>query len=284
MSLQILFADDQIPDDQIDKKDLDSYLKNKYPNSPSGFRNACKAMRETVQRLRNAGFNVETSNNYESTIKKGDQIYYDLIIMDLGWTGDKQLSNQDSHYYGWNICEEIKKINIEKKRSESLIIMFSQRFMESPELSRVAAQKGYLPVFKDYGETSNEALIASIKFIEWHLSTDRRLARSLATETRQLMLDSLVTPLEQQKRWFSLTVSAVLLSLTLIIIGILTVLFGEFEVGILTTLTSILTGAISTLFFKQLQKNQQIAQDNRKEISNVFSKTVYPLLEKLEKN
>ena len=67
-NLKILFADDQIPEDDIPNEEITRVIKERYPEKTPGFINAFPIMRETVNMIKGAGYDVTVARKYKFRI------------------------------------------------------------------------------------------------------------------------------------------------------------------------------------------------------------------------
>jgi hypothetical protein len=137
-----------------------------------------------------------------------------------------------------------------------------------------AADSGKLPIFKNYTEATHQVLRASVKFIET-LLTDRspheQFAFTAVSDLEQMMIKSLTEPLAEQKQWSQITIIFVGISVILVLVGGVSAIFWNFQVGTLATVSSILTGIISSLLFVQLQRSRQSLKKNQETIRQEFA-------------
>lgn len=275
--MKILFADDQIPDQAIPDDKIMDVLQEAHPDWDIRFINAFPVMREAVETLQLAGYDVTVANTSQDALKLIEKKQFDLAIIDLGWFADNSLSEAQQKYYGWKLCEEIEKADKKRESKPTLQIIYSNRFAKKPDLSIHAADKGKLPLYKIYGKAGHEALKAAVKFIEWNLkqpSDDEVFFRNHLLKLRQEWLNLMKEPLKQQQNWFRLTLGSVAISLGLLFIGVLGALFWDFQIGLVTSISSILTGAISSLLFKQLQRKEEKVDTIQHAVSTKFEEAM----------
>lgn len=170
--LRILIADDQLPDDDLSEKEFRQRFFSQYPKNAhnQGFLKQCMFMRTIVQALRDAGYRVTTARVHSDAKAKIRNSAFDLAIIDLGWFMDASLNEADRPAAGWALCDELDD---EDKRlgRKTPQILFSSRFPSEPELSREAARRQKLPVFKEPTDTSRSALLATVAYVETTLKT-----------------------------------------------------------------------------------------------------------------
>lgn len=264
--LKILFADDQIPDDSIPDDEIKTRLKEQHKDWDTGFINAFHAMRQSVNTLRNSGYNITVARTYQNALELIAHEHFDIAIVDLGWFADETLAVNHRSFAGWDICEAIDTANNNSATEPTLQIIYSNRFVDDAMISIQAADTGKLPVFKNYKKATHEALRASVKFIETHItspSSQEQLAISEAKSLHQAMINALNEPLKQLKSWSMLAVVFIALSLLLLLAGASLVIFlGKDLVGAVTSLSSIFTGAISALLLSRLRETEKTFLDN----------------------
>jgi hypothetical protein len=239
--IKILFADDQIPDDHIPDDLIRETLSNLNPHWSPGFINAFVAMRKAVKTLRSENYEVTVARSYAEGISLIDTMRFDIAIVDLGWFADEDLAPHQQDYAGWNICDAIDIADKKRGTSHTPQIVYSNRFEKDPGLSVRAANLGKLPVFKNYSEANQQVLKASVKFVETLLTSQSPLEQleiKNANDFQQMMVNSLNESLAQQKHWGNLTLVFVGLSLLLIIFGAVFAIFGNTQIGTVSTISS----------------------------------------------
>jgi hypothetical protein len=271
--LRILFADDQIPDVNVPDDKISKFLNEQHPEWSAGFINAFIAMRQSVKILDGAGYDVTVARTYKDALKLIKHSHFDIAIVDLGWFADATLPPKQQEYGGWDICAAIDEADKSSISEPTLQIVYSNRFVEDASISMQAADSGKLPVFKNYKEATHQALRASVKFIETNIvnrSPEVNFSRIMANDFRQMMTESLMEPLAQQKQWSRLTLIFVAVSVLLILAGAASAIFWNNQVGTISSISSILTGIISSLFFTQLQRSQKTLAKNQEIIRQEY--------------
>jgi hypothetical protein len=97
---------------------------------------------------------------------------FDLAIIDLGWYMDSSVPVNERPCAGWSLCEKLD----EKAASAATCvpqILFSSRFPTHPELSRDAARKQKLPLFKQATPVVLNSLLAAVGFVEATIAAQR---------------------------------------------------------------------------------------------------------------
>ncbi len=261
-TLRLLFADDQIPDEQLSEDEVKVVLEREYRGE--GFRNAFLIMRKAVETLRGSGYHVTIARFYEDAMSLVKKENFDMAIIDLGWFADKSLPSEERPYAGWKISQALDEADKSKSRLTPQII-YSNRFEKDPAISIQAAEKRKLPLFKIYAEAGHQALRAAVKFIESHVNAPSEEEQFLC-DAREILLQSISEPLQQHKSWFRLTAIFVSLSLALLLAGIATAIWSEVQVSILTSVSSVITGAVSSLLYTQLKRTRKTIQDGQEKL------------------
>lgn len=273
--MKILFADDQIPPDNIPDEKIPSWAKEKYPESTDEFISYFLEIRKTIDAMKMSGRNITTARTLKEAKKLIDQNDFDIAIIDLGWCADKSIPESECRYIGWNISRILEKKNTESLFSTREII-YSAKFLDDPELGREAGRGGKLPVIKTNSEAGRQSLLASISFIEAQinsLSNKEKLTQDYVRNIQSVLLKNLEEPLKQYKIWFMVTISISTLALLLLIIGIFFwVIKDSSSIGILVSVSSLFTNAISMTLIRQLDKSrnevklcrEKIVQENKK--------------------
>ncbi len=266
IATSLLFADDYIPDDNLSDNDIKT--------------DQSRFMRQTVQALRSVDYEVTVARTHEEALNLIKKLHFDIAIIDLHWS-DKSIPNADRLTYGWNISDAIDEMD-KKLSKKTLQIIYSAQFQYDPSISTRAAEKGKLPLYKTYGEVDPHALKAVVRFIEKNLtipSVKEQFDHDRINELRQLLNQYREEPLKQQRRWFNLTFLLVALSIFLLIAGATGAIFWSLQVGILTSVSSIMTGAISSLLYVQLQREQEKVEQIRKNIEHDLNEKVNQFIE-----
>jgi hypothetical protein len=282
--LKILFADDQIPDESFPDQGLAERLREQYPRAKQGFLNACIKMRRVVDSLRVAGHDVRIGRTHTETLELIKSSHFDIAIVDIGWFGDHSIPRAQRRYNGWQICDAIEEANSRSGR-RTLQIIFSNRFNKEPALSTDAARRGALPLFKSYNAAGRHALKAAIAFVESLVAapTDQvRFAAAAANDLQEIMLSSLKEPLEQYRRWCTLTICMVGCSMALVLIGAAVALFGYVTAGVLSSVCSLLSNMVALVLYRQLKLAREDVKRTRQDVVKAFDKAVERFLSPAE--
>ena len=266
-SLRIFLADDQIPPDDISLEEFRRRSEEKH--WPMDFIDQCVFMRGVVQALRDHSYHVSTARTYKDALRQIDESDFDLAIIDLGWFIDLELTEADRPAAGWLICDHLDEKDSSGGRATPQIV-FSSRFLKTPELSREAARKGKLPVYKEATQAVLESLLAAVRFVETTAlgkagdgtASQGRFRRQL----EELLLKSLGMPLKEYQRWTVLTIVLVGVSFVLLLAGVVLTFTTTLEAGALSSASSLLTGAVSALLYRRLASAQRSLEKARTDL------------------
>ena len=279
--MKILFADDQIPPDDIPDNKILIWAKENYPDAPDGFISAFLETRKTVDALKMSGRNITIARKLKETKKLIEQNDFDIVIIDLGWCADKSISESECRYKGWDISRIVEKKNRESLFSTREII-YSAKFLDDPEIGREAGRGGKLPVIKTNSEPGRQSLLASISFIETQIksiSGKEKLIQDYVRNIQNVLIKNLEEPLAQYKVWFFATLSMSILALLLLIIGIaFFVLRGFSNFGLLVSASSLLLNAITVILINQLNKSRNEVKQCREKIVQENTKAMQVLI------
>jgi hypothetical protein len=256
---------------------LKKQLISKYGDNANtnGFYNQCIFVGGIIQSLRDSGYKVTTARKYSNAIKVIESSSFDLAIIDLGWYMDTSLPEKDRPSAGWMLCEEIDEKDVQRGKNTPQIL-FSSRFPKEPELSRIAAQRKKLPIFKEATDVVKNSLMAAVGFVESAMpgnsSTRNASDNSFNTELQHIALDTFREPIRDNRRWTLFTLIFVYISLCTLICGILLAFFKQVEIGIITTVASIISGIISSVLYKRLNTIQKTLETTRKEVLSQLEK------------
>ena len=256
--LKVLFADDQIPDDDIPDSDIIRVMMKRFPDEP-GFVQAFWDMRQTVKVLRDGGYDVSIANTKRKALNLIKATHFDIAIVDLLWDADEKISPTERDNTGWMICDAIEEADRRATNTLTFQIICSNRFNKEPQIAMIAGQKSKLPVFKSYNEAGSQSLLAAVNFIEKYMSnpSTRDVALDAVKGFRQTMQTLLNEALTQERRWTAITIVLVALSVILILVGALAAIFGYAQAGTLTSISSVITSAVSVLLFRELKRVQE---------------------------
>jgi CheY-like chemotaxis protein len=136
------------------------------------FVKQCVFMGEIVQALGGSGYRVTVARTYGDAAKRISDGEFDLAIIDLNWAMDLSIPEGKRENAGWRLCDLLDdKDKQAGKRTPQ--ILFSSRFPKEPELSREAARRQKLPMFKEATETVRNSLMAFVGFVDATLAAQR---------------------------------------------------------------------------------------------------------------
>lgn len=269
-SLRILVADDQIPDEGLSEQDFRKkfFAKHEGSSHNQAFIDQCIFMRRIVQALRDAGYQVAAARTYSDAEKKIRERKFDLAIIDLGWFMDSSLPEEARPAAGWSLCDKIDEQDARNgKRTPQ--ILFSSRFPAEPELSREAARRQKLPIFKEATDTVRNSLLAAVGFVDATLATQRSLPNSTSSydeQIKNLALELLQEPLRDYRRWTSLSLVFVALSIVSLLAGVPLAYLGRVQVATLSSISSVVAGAISVLLYSRIKSAQNSVSLAQREV------------------
>lgn len=173
-TLRILVADDQLPPDDVSEQAFRESIIVKYGDTPQSrrFVEQCVFMGGIVKSLRDVGYHITTARFHSDARRVIKENEFDLAIIDLGWFMDDGLPETARPAAGWSLCEALDEKDQQGQRRTPQII-FSSRFPTEPELSREAARRQKLPVFKEATDTVRNSLIAAVGFVDATLAAER---------------------------------------------------------------------------------------------------------------
>ena len=154
MATKLLFADDQLPDDEIADGDVCDVISKRYPRrGRHGFITAFVKLRGIVSALRDRNYDVTIANTYDKAIRLARDECFDIAIIDLGWSGDHSLEPARQRDAGWAIANQLRESDRSHKRTmPTAQIIYSSRFASNPDIGSQACKDGILPFFKVYSE------------------------------------------------------------------------------------------------------------------------------------
>jgi hypothetical protein len=268
MATTILFADDQIPEDEIPDQEIIETISQRYPGVREGFIRAFKSMRSVVNALRDRGFDVRVANTYDKAMELASRQHFDIAIIDLGWSGDHSVKSP--HTAGWLISNQIEQADkkLSPHRSTAQII-YSSRFATNPEISETACEHGILPLFKVYSTPDSFPTRAgkpspapkSLDAATRAAINQNSLAAAVGFIAHLLHarpeLDAALKVLEDakgsRKRWEVFAIACIAISVALVAVSVVAVIFLNRPAAIVTAISGAITSLIPALFFKQLK-------------------------------
>jgi len=283
--LKVLFADDQIPPDEIPDNGIDKWVQEEYANRDEKFKRGFGETRKTVECLRVGGYHVTTARTLKEAQNLIQESHFDIAIIDLGWSADKSIPESQWEHKGWDIGDWIEKADT-RNQCKTRQIIHSYKFHNNAALSQEAARRGILPIGKSHDEAGRQFLLAAIHFIASDLSVSSsrdQFAQEAANELLKMMIASLNEPLRQYKMWFLVTVCLVSLSVLVLIAAIAAVAIWRLvEISALTSISSIMINIVTVLLYRQLQRVQKEVKETRSVVIGEFDKAVKEFLAQIQ--
>ena len=282
--MRVLFADDQIPDDEIPDKDLYETIKKKYQTTDEDVRfiEAFKVMRR-AKRAVSEDNKVTVARRFKDALSLVRNQDFDVAIIDLGWYADDSISETiERSQAGWVIADALDEADQQHpERSPTAQIIYSARFNSSPGLGEIAANKGRLPFLKPYEEQATISLksrertkeredreAAACQSLRATLSFIGHLRASAASSQVNRSLDLLLNEAEQgvkraakrESRWDFLTLILVSASIAIVLTGVIGLFFFGVPQGAVTAAVGIVVGLIPKLMYGELRETRKQIQ------------------------
>ncbi len=128
-----------------------------------------------------------------------------------------------------------------------------------------------LSIYKS-NNVSNSQLSSSVT-----LSPRETFVQKAAEDYHQITLGMLKEPQAQLKKWFGITQIFIAISLILILVGAISGLFWNIEVGTLTSVSSVITGSISALLLRQLNRSNRDFEASRNKVLEQYKNALKQL-------
>lgn len=256
-TLKIFIADDQIPPADVTEAEFRAQTLKKYGDTAKNrlFLDQCTFMGRVVQELRDLGYNLTTARTHADAKAVANTGDFDLAIIDLGWYMDFSLPQADRPAAGWTLCQAIEERD-QKAGTTTPQIVFSSRFPTNPELSREAARRQKLPVFKEPTDTVRQSLMAAVGFVDATLRRSQLAGSQQSHEYERKLQDLALTlmkePLQDYRRWTYLSLTFVGISLALLVAGVALTYRGDVAVATVSSVTSLVSGTVSALLYRRL--------------------------------
>lgn len=273
--LRVLFADDHIPDSNVPESELTTYYLrfiqerfNEWPYTDASYRNRAvcgyPAMRQAFKGLKSDNLDVVCANTLDAARKLAQTDKFDIAIVDLGWFFDPAVSSTERESAGWRIVDDIEKADRNMGRKTECII-YSSRLLEDPRIVAQAAQHGKLPVLKfiEGAKSPVDVVVESLRAAVGYLgavieqTTPEKALQRRTREIEQWFNAVSDEALRNLRRWSAMIAVAFVISLTLIGAGIILALAGQVKIGVVTSVTSIITALFSKLA-RPLYKEAQL--------------------------
>lgn len=268
-ALRIFVADDQIPPSDVPEQEFQKDILAKYGDNPQNreFIEQCVFMGKIVKALRDSGYLVTTARKYGDAAKEISRGEFDLAIIDLGWYMDYSIPEEKRPSAGWPLCQQLDDKD-QRTGKQTPQILFSSRFPKEPELSQMAARRQKLPIFKEATETARNSLMAAVGFVDVTLSAQLSGTSASSShfdkELQNIALSLFKEPLRDYRRWAFLTLLFVAISLALLVAGVALVYRKAADVALLSSITSLVSGTISTLLYTRLRSAQAAVENVRR--------------------
>ncbi len=270
-SLRIFIADDQIPSPGISNTKFKEQILEKFGDKPKvhEFIDQCLFMVQIVEILRDSGYQVTTANKFSEAKKLAEDSNFDLAIIDLGWYMDPTLPEKERPSAGWSLCDKIDEIDAINGKTTPQIL-FSSRFPTVPQLSREAARRQKLPLFKEASDTSRNSLLAAVGFVEATILSKREKESSsqfaFNHELQNTALDMTRESLAVYRKWVHASLFFIALSCIALGIGIFFIFKHEIDAAMLGSISGVILSVFSTLLYKQLIAAQEKLDAVRKTV------------------
>ena len=110
---KILFADDQIPPDNIAFNSIEAEMKTLYPDAQQGYIDGFSGMRLAVKTLSDAGYSdIKTARTAIDAMALAKNEKFDLAIIDLRWKTTVFLKVNATLTVGQSAMKLIKRIRM----------------------------------------------------------------------------------------------------------------------------------------------------------------------------
>lgn len=278
--LKVLFADDQIPDDQIISVMTKKYPHERYPRVDSNDIEHFLSMRKAVKVLRDGNYEVFIAYSKREALDLIKDHHFDIAIVDLRWYFDMDVPDKDKENTGWVLCHAIEEADGRATSAPTFQVVCSSRFDKEPTIAMTAADGSKLPVFKSYNDAGSQSLLATLNFIKKYMSSPQEVMRNQIMDYWKTATNLLNEARKQESWWSAITIVAVALSVILILFGALAALFGYVQAGTLTSISSVITSMVSILLFGQLIRMQK----NTKEIQTKLDQNYQDTMNQLNKS
>ena len=273
MATKLLFADDQLPDDEIADGDVCDVISKRYPHARHGFITAFVKLRGIVLALRDRNYDVTIANTYDKAIRLARDECFDIAIIDLGWSGDHSLEPARQRDAGWAIANQLRESDRSHKRTmPTAQIIYSSRFASNPDIGSQACKDGILPFFKVYSERDSFPIPppgASFKDMQLSAVRDEANKNSLAAavgfidhllSARSAEMDEALIVLKESrkslKRWELVAIFCMVASVALIALSVVSVAVFNKPVAIITAVTGAVVAVIPKLLADQIKASR----------------------------
>lgn len=231
--MNVLIADDHIPDSEIAIEDIAEAIVQKYSRPDSGLEKKMRFMRKVVTDLTNSGIHIDICNRASTVREMLGQKKYDVAVIDLGWYADLEVPRAErEEKMGWELIEQVRT-----DHEHLPLLLCSERIMTNQKIARGAVDRGVLPVCKRFDETFISILEATLKFVG------------------RPVFDMRPTDLKIYKALSYLTVACLIVALVFLATGLLLALTTNYvTVSKVTAGMGVITTAMSGLFWNYRRK------------------------------
>lgn len=171
MPIRVLLADDQIPWDDavLDERvkseivaEIGQKLRERGKDPTNAYEQDRAWFTELIEYLSvKQGFELTFEREYfgaEKRIRDGDN--FDVVVIDLSWTGDHRLPRGERSNVGLKLIDEVAP-----HTSGVPVIAFSQNFEADPELMALVTKRNAFPLQKHYSHVDYQALSSAIAYL-----------------------------------------------------------------------------------------------------------------------
>lgn len=171
MSIRVLLADDQIPWDNEEKDgrvrseiiaEIGEILRQKNKDPAKAYEEDRVWFKDLIRYLEvQRTYDVEKVREYyevDKWIEDADS--FDVIVIDLSWTGDHRLPRGERSDVGLLLIKKIRQ-----KHPNVPIVAFSQNYESRTELMDRVTNLNAFPLQKNYSHVDRQALASAIEFL-----------------------------------------------------------------------------------------------------------------------
>jgi hypothetical protein len=292
--MRVLFADDQIPDDDVPDGKIADAVRQVIPDAREGFIRAFKVMRRARQAVAE-DHDVTVASSLDEALLVARTQDFDVAIIDLGWYADLSVPEAERAVARWKIAAALDETDQQHpQRPPTAQIIYSARFGTQPQLAERAASRGRLPFLKPYkeqftiplesqaGMTKSEdgveaacqSLRATLSFIE-HVRTSGTSLQDNVQRNLNVLLktasDGVSRAVYREKQWDSLTRVMLGLSVLIVLTGVVSLFFLGVPQGAVTAAVGIVVGLIPRLMYGELHKTRDEIQAAMRNLSDLVS-------------
>jgi len=171
MAIRVLLADDQIPwndealDDRVKSEivaEIGEKLRKKGKDPKVAYEQDRAWFTELIQYLSvKQGYDLTFEREYTGAEKRiRDKDRFDVIVIDLSWTGDHTLPRGERSNIGLKLIDDVAP-----HKSGIPVIAFSQNFESDSELMGLVTKRNAFPLQKHYSHVDYQALSSAIAYL-----------------------------------------------------------------------------------------------------------------------